>query len=225
MAYYLYIYGKPLPDPADHAGFNDLLGTVNGFFGLFLDEQWGLLVYAPVYLLALMTLAGFWRARRADAGALLLAAAPYLLLVAFYKVWWGEWGPPARYLAPIAPLAAAPLALWMARARRWVAVAAVALAALPGLVVMAGFLAAPQLMYNQPDGHSALFSAWARQLGQRTWPKRIPSFQFYALSPTRLRAGWSLALAWLVAAPFLLQLFPGGRAAGDRLETPEKRLS
>ena len=66
VAYYLYIYGKPLPDPADHAGFNDLLGTVNGFFGLFLDEQWGLLIYAPIYLLALMTLAGFWRARRPE---------------------------------------------------------------------------------------------------------------------------------------------------------------
>ncbi len=212
LAFYLYIYGKPLPDTNDHAGFNDLAGTVNGFFGLFLDEQWGLLIYTPLYLLAAAGFAALWHGRRGDARALLLVATPYVLLVAFYLVWWGEWGPPARYLTPIAPLAIAPLACWAARVRRPVAVAAVTLGALPGLAVMSGFLADPQLMYNQPDGHSALFTAWAARLGWGEWPKIIPSFQFYAPSPPFLRASWSLALVWAVIAAFLPHLL---RPTGD----------
>lgn len=203
IGFYFYIYGQPLPSTADHAGFNDLWGTVNGFFGLFLDEQWGLLIYAPIYLLALMTLVRFWRARRDDALAFWVAVTPYLLLVAWYRVWWGEWGPAARYLAPVVPLLVAPLARWVATTPPRRAALALAVAGLPGLVIMAAFLVAPQLMYNQPDGHSALFTAWAARRGEH-WPKLIPSFQFYALSPFRLRAAWSVLLVWLVLAPLLV---------------------
>ncbi|MGN6809850.1 MAG: hypothetical protein ACTHMP_03175, partial [Thermomicrobiales bacterium] len=201
LAFYLYIYGKPFPDTRDHAGFSDLAGTVNGFFGLFLDEQWGLLIHAPIYLLAAMTGGVLWRRRRGVALALRAPVVPYQRQVAYYRVWWGEWGPPARYLAPIAPLAIAPLACWTATTRHpRVAAAITALFALPGFAIMAGFLTAPQLMYNQPDGHNALFTAWAAHF-DRVWPKRIPSFQFYALSPVRLRAVWSVVLIWLVAIP------------------------
>ena len=42
------------------------------------------------------------------------------------------------------------------------------------------------MMYNQPNGHSALFTSWAAQF-DLTWPKIIPSFQFYALSPLATR--------------------------------------
>lgn len=220
VSYYLYIYGRPLPDPADHAGFNDPAGTVNAFFGLFLDEQWGLLIYTPIYLLAGIGFATFWARRRADAAALLAVVAPYLLLVALYRVWWGEWGPAARYLAPVAPLAIAPLACWAASIRRPLAVAAVALFALPGFAAMAGFLAAPQLLYNHPTGHSALFTAWAARLGER-WPKVIPSFQPYAPSPAHLRAGWSLLLAWLVTAPFILRLLPPASPPSPRDGRPK----
>ncbi len=212
VGYYLYVYGRPFPSAADHAGFNDPLATVNAFFGLLLDEQWGLLIYAPVYLLVLLTAATFWRHARVDALALLIVVAPYLLLVAWYRVWWGEWGPPARYLAPIAPLAAAPLACWVARARPFLAVPAIVLAALPGFAVMGGFLAAPQLMYNHPDGHSALFKAWAAQLDGRTWPKVIPSFQFYSPSSGWRRFAWSLLLAAVVLLPWLA---PDAKAADE----------
>jgi hypothetical protein len=205
-----YIYGQLTPNygraqsgASNYPGFNDFVGTVNGLFGLFLDEQWGLLIYTPLYLLALLAGARLWRHSRADAAALLLVVAPYILLLAWFRIWWGEWGPPARYLAPIAPLAAVPLACWVARARPALAVPAVALAALPGFAVMGGFLAAPQLMYNHPDGHSALFKAWAAQLDARTWPKVIPSFQLYSPSSGWRRFAWSLLLAALVLLPWL----------------------
>ena len=145
-----------------------------------------------------MGLGVLWRTRRGDLRAILAVALPYLALVAFYRVWWGEWGPAARYLAPLAPLAIAPLAAWAGQVRRAVALVAIGLLALPGFAIMAGFLAAPQLMYNQPDGTNALFSSWAASVGQG-WPKFLPSFQPYAPSPIRVRQLWSLWLAALAA--------------------------
>lgn len=208
VRYYFYIYGQPLPSTADHAGFSDFWGTVNGFFGLFLDEQWGLLIYTPLYVLSFLTLLRFVRDRRSDAAAALAVVAPYLGLVALYRVWWGEWGPPARYVAPVVPLLALPVAWWLSRVSSRVAATMLLTLGIPGLVIMGAFVVAPQLMYNQPDGHSALFTAVAAQLG-REWPKVIPSFQFYALSSPVRRTVWSLALLALVVIP---ALWPARRA-------------
>lgn len=205
ILYYFYIYGQPLPSTADHAGFNDLGGAINGFFGLFLDEQWGLVVYTPLYLLALWSVVRFARSCRADAAAMLAVLAPYLALVAVYRVWWGEWGPPARYLAPIVPLLVMPIAWWIARTNPLRAATAVTALGLPGIAVMGAFVVAPQLMYNHPDGHSALFTALAAQVGL-AWPKVLPSFQFYAPSSLGIRVAWSLTVAGVVVLPPLLAL-------------------
>lgn len=218
ITYYLLIYGKPFPSAADHAGFNWPREIVNAFFGLFLDEQWGLVIYAPLYLLAGAGLIVLWRRARPEARALLAVLGPYLAMIAFYAVWWGEWGPPARYLAPVAPLAVAPIAAWARAARPWGAAAGVGLLALPGLAIMAGFLRSPQLMYNQPTGNSALFSAWAAELG-RVWPKVIPSFQFYSPSPPLARLGWSFALIGVVCLLALLGLGRTGATAAGAGET------
>lgn len=216
LTYYLAIYGQPFPSTQDHAGFNTPPEIVNAAFGLFLDEQWGLLIHAPIYLLTAVGLGVLWRTRRTDLLALLAVALPYLALVAFYRVWWGEWGPAARYLAPLAPLAIVPLAAWAVRVRRPVAITAIGLLALPGLAIMGGFLAAPQLMYNQPDGFNALFSSWAAGCGE-VWPKILPSFQPYALSPLTVRVLWSLWLAVLVFLLFVMGLLLPG--TGERAES------
>jgi hypothetical protein len=216
ITYYVYIYGKPFPATEDHAGFNTPLEIVNAGFGLFLDEQWGLLIHAPIYILAAVGIGALWRHRRSDLVALLGVVLPYLALVAFYRVWWGEWGPAARYLAPIAPLAIAPIACWASKVRTAIVAPIVALLGLPGLIVMSGFLASPQLMYNQPDGHNALFSAWAAERGE-IWPKFIPSFQPYAISPVDERIRWSLALFVLVVVLVIAGLRVGVRrnSGGD----------
>jgi hypothetical protein len=222
IAYYVIIYGKPFPSTADHAGFNTPVEIINAGFGLLLDEQWGLLIHAPIYLLTALGLGALWRRRRGDAVALLAVALPYVALVAFYRVWWGEWGPAARYLAPILPLAIAPLACWASAAHRAIVVPAVTLLGLPGLIVMGGFLADPQLMYNQPDGHNALFTAWIGQAGA-LWPKIIPSFQPYAFSPVEHRIIWSVALFLIVVALVVLGLRSGRQRNHERSETARGR--
>jgi hypothetical protein len=220
FSYYLIIYHRPYPSAEDHAGFNWPREIVNAAFGLFLDEQWGLLIYAPLYLLAGVGLIALWQRRREEARALLAVILPYLAMIAFYRVWWGEWGPPARYLAPIAPLAIAPIAYLARTLRRPVAIPGIALFALPGFAMMAGFLKFPQLMYNQPNGHSALFTSWAAHF-DRVWPKVIPSFQFYALSPVLTRAVWSLGLIGVTCAlALLVHLRPFARAEDAEEERP-----
>ncbi len=217
LAYWVAIYGKPFPSTEDHAGFNTPIEIVNAGFGLFLDEQWGLLIHAPIYLLTAVGLGVLWRINRADAGGLLAVVLPYLALVAFYRVWWGEWGPAARYLAPIAPLAIAPIACWAKGARGAIVAGAVGLLGVPGLIIMGGFLAAPRLMYNQPDGHNALFTTWAANAGE-IWPKRLPSFQPYAFSPPSDRIFWSLGLFLIAVLLLVIGLLPP-RAPGREGDT------
>jgi hypothetical protein len=94
---------------------------VRALAGLFLDRSFGLLPYAPVFVLALAgirpilgCLAGSGsRAPQADAGratrktvlaAHLMLAAALLAPVLAWRMWWGGQCPPARFLVPLAPL-------------------------------------------------------------------------------------------------------------------------
>jgi hypothetical protein len=63
FSYYLIIYHRPFPSADDHAGFNWPHEIVNAAFGLFLDEQWGLVIHAPLFLLAGAGLITLWRRR------------------------------------------------------------------------------------------------------------------------------------------------------------------
>jgi hypothetical protein len=155
ISYNMWLYGTPMQNTGDHAGFSDGPGTVNGLFGLLLDAQWGLLIAAPVYALALVGVPFWIRAHRWTALTAVAAVIPYIAVVASYQVWWGEWGPPARYLVPVAPLAAAPICcLW----RRYSLPGRilVSLVAIPGAVLTLVALGDPQRMYHHPDGHNKL---------------------------------------------------------------------
>ncbi|MER3484939.1 MAG: hypothetical protein C4345_02115 [Chloroflexota bacterium] len=119
------------------------------------------------------------------------------MVVANYRVWWGEWNPPARYLTVLVPLAVAPLAWWLEGARsrwRWSWLAAFLV---PGLLVTATFVWDPQLMYNHPDGTSRLLEIWS-QWSHQPLTSLIPSFVFYSASAPAERVWFSIAaLAWL----------------------------
>ncbi len=113
--YSLVFYHFPLPNTRDHAGFDN---PINGFVGSLLDAQWGLFVVSPVYLLAAAALVLFTIERRRDGFALLLILALYGVTISSYAVWWGEWGPAARYWTAALPMLALPLAWWLERALR-----------------------------------------------------------------------------------------------------------
>lgn len=86
--------------------------------GLFADQQFGLLAFAPVLLAACV---GVGRARgravRLVCAALVVMLVVYLVAVASYHMWWaGLPGLPARFLTAVLPLLAVPLAIAWQRA-------------------------------------------------------------------------------------------------------------
>lgn len=195
VGYNLWLYGQPYQNTADHAGFSGLSGTLNGIGGLLLDAQWGLVIAAPVYLAAMAALPLWWlRAGRSFAIAA-AAVTPYLVLVAAYRVWWGEWGPPARYLVPVAGLAVVPLASWLSGSRWWERILAGILWGWGALLSVIGYLD-PQRFYHHPDGVNKLYATLDKWLGTRLTEWLVP-FQPLAAAPveTRLWAGAVLCLA------------------------------
>ncbi len=196
VGYNLWLYGQPYQNTADHAGFSDVVGTLNGAAGLLLDAQWGLLVAAPLYLAALAAVPFWWARQPRLAGLVTAVALPYLVLVAVYRVWWGDWVPPARYLVPVAGFAVAPLASWLSQARRWAFVVTGVLWSWGALLTMVGYLD-PQRFYHHPDGVNKLYRTVDDWLGTHlaAW---LVAFQPFAQAPASVRlAVSSLALGLL----------------------------
>jgi hypothetical protein len=205
IGYDLYVYASPLPNYADHSGTGAPAEIFAAFFGVWLDQQWGLLTHAPVYLLALGALWLWRRGTSADAGYgmpdagyavkgreslnpvswimylvsrisdrlaafspltwFAIIALPYFVLIVQYRYWWGEWCPPARYLTPLLPLLAGPLALAVVHLHMRRFRISFAALMLIGWCVTAMFAVNGHLMFNQPLGHSELLVALKPVLG------------------------------------------------------------
>ncbi len=111
-------------------------------FALLFDRQAGLLVYAPIYLLAFVGMVAMFRShRRADRRLLLwlgVVALPYFGLLMTYVLWSGLWGPPARFVTVVVPLLSAPLAMSLLALERSVVYKIIyAVLAMPGIFLMA----------------------------------------------------------------------------------------
>lgn len=158
MAFFYQRYQQVYPNSADHAGISDVAGTLRGAAGTFLDVQWGLFVAAPVYILAIVgvILMGGKKPWRADLLWIGLIFVPYFVLIANYAQWWGEWCPPARYLASVLPLFALPFALSLERIRHAAYKGIYGALMALSLLSAAGFIYQPQWLYNQPDANNQL---------------------------------------------------------------------
>jgi hypothetical protein len=127
--------------------------------GILVDQEFGLLPYAPIYLLAPVGAALLWSARPRLARGLLLVIAVYVGLIVFPVTnahsWEGGWNPAARFLTPIVPLLA--VAAFAAAAR-------VPRAALGGLVALQIAISAyawqnPKILWNDSTGRAAACDA------------------------------------------------------------------
>jgi hypothetical protein len=83
---------------------------VRAVLGLLFDRSFGLLPYAPVFLLALAGLSSraWWKTK--DAASQALVGVAVLAPVLTWRMWWGGQCPPARFLVPLVPLFCAALA-------------------------------------------------------------------------------------------------------------------
>jgi hypothetical protein len=122
-----------------------------GFLGLLFDRQFGLLVTAPLWILAAPGFVWLWRFRPGDALRAALLAAASLAVGASFSMWWGGSCPPARFVVPALPALALALAAALPRHRS----GAGALYGLSlGVVAVAAL--APRALHNRADGESAL---------------------------------------------------------------------
>jgi hypothetical protein len=221
LAYYKILYGTFLPNYGDHAGLGTPADWVVGFFGSFLDQQWGLFIHAPVFILAITGLFLMWRLRlKAELVWLAIITVPYAIVIFTYKQWWGEWCPAARYWASLVPLLAVPLGYLLAAPLKRGFFVLYGILAGIGWAIMALFIHDPHLMYNHPVGSSHLLEYLAK--GEALQP----------LLPTYFRPEWInvwltvlyvelvLVIAWLGWKLIKQPVHRQDNAPGDERESP-----
>jgi hypothetical protein len=90
--------------------------AVKGFLGLFLDQENGLFVFAPVYLVALIGFPAFRSKHPTLVAPFLLVVASYLFVIASFPFWPGAVSTMGRYVSSILPLLSLPAVLVARRA-------------------------------------------------------------------------------------------------------------
>ena len=146
--------------PGWSAGFGE---AVTRTAGLLVDQEFGLLTYAPVYLLALWGAVALMRSHRDLARAVFLVVGVYALFVISPVTnahgWTGGWSPAARFLTPVAPLLGLCVFAGLRAAPRALVVPIVALQIAIDVYVWQR----PKTLWNDGDGRAA----FCEQLGDR----------------------------------------------------------
>lgn len=203
FAFFYAYWGSPWPQaPYGALVQTDVKNLIFGAPGLLFDQEYGVIAYAPVYLLALTGLALLWRSggdNRRRAVEILLVTGALLGTVGAFRIWWGGSASPGRPLASALLLLALPIAtafratadslprraahhvlLWLS-----IGIAATLVLAQDGM-----------LINNGRDGSSALleylsplWEAWSL----------APSFIHHEAGTALLHSAAWLAIAWTAA--------------------------
>ncbi|MGH9384470.1 MAG: hypothetical protein ACRD2N_09315, partial [Vicinamibacterales bacterium] len=218
LAFFYIYWGSPWPS----APYGQLVQTspwnlILGAPGLLFDQEYGLLAYAPVYVLGFTGLAAMWRSSgelRRQAVEIALIFLALLASVGAFGIWWGGSAAPGRPLASglllfSLPIAAAFRAAPSGSAQRaahhlllWIGVAI----ALTLALTQQGLL-----INNGRDGSSSLLEWWSPRWD--LW-RLAPSFVLRNAPLAYLHTAWWLLIA-VVTAHVLSRwrrLQPGGAA-------------
>lgn len=180
-----YLFGG-IP-PVDEYGAVTLANVFTGLPGMVVDQQYGLLSYAPVYLCALigLPLLPHWAGRSTGWLALALIGA-YCSLIATFSFWYGAFSPPARMLVPVVPLLGAGLAAALTNWRTWRVWSFTALLILVGWSINHLLMDVPRLRFNLWDGKS-LMLAYLSPIWHINLVPLFPSF----VTPTWFSYAWT----------------------------------
>ena len=218
FAFFKVIYGTFNPSaPYGAAPVTFLSYVPGGLVALFLDQQFGLLTFAPALGIAGLALFG----RDADPRSRRLArifaavAIAYLAASASYWMWWaGVPAPPARFATATLPLLAVSAAIAWARASTMTRGLALALLAVNVIVAMTLLAIDHGALAWDVRGPSASWLAWLGPVVDlsRGWP----SF-FWRLTPPDISTEGAFArhavawlAVWLLSAGALVKLAHGG---------------
>jgi hypothetical protein len=166
-----------------------------GLPGLALDQEFGLLPYAPVIALCAAGFVRMARDRTRQAWAALALAAVVIGTAGSWHMWRGGFNPPARFLVPLLPV----FALGLSAAFRRGTGAAAALLAGWGLWAGALGMLDPALVHRDRDGTAPFFRAWS---GAEEWTRLLPAFVLPETAGDRaaLALVWTAVLALAVIA-------------------------
>ena len=202
FGYYYAIYGSFHPSVAYGYHTQMSLGRVpTGILGLLFDQQYGLIVYAPVFAIGVAGLAALAQSHRRLALEWSAVVLPYAVVTAMYHMWWGGFSSPARFIGATLLLFAVPLAAaWAATTHAATrAVEAVALAVSVGITAMLLAVERGEFVLNVRDTASPWLT-WASQMADLT--RAVPSlFRHGPLIAAAEAAVWTASLlgAWVVA--------------------------
>ena len=198
LSFYM-IYGTFNP-AAPYGGYTQsrLANAGHGLTGLLVDQQFGILPNAPIYVAAL---AGLWmlgRIHRRLCIELVAVIVPYTIAVACYRMWWGGHSSPGRFIVPILIVLGVPCAVLWQRLRGPLARALLVslLAASVGLALALAWSARGELVYNFRDG-IALWIEAASPIANL--PLALPSLFRHSIS-----AAWTIAMVWSLLAAAVL---------------------
>ena len=156
-----YFWGALVSGP--HARFNEwpgwsaLAGEMGTrVAGLLVDQEFGLLPYAPIYLLVVAGAFVLLKSRRELAVSALFVVAVYVGLIVFPLTnvhgWMGGWNPAARFLTPIVPL----LALFVFAGGRAAARPVVVILAVLQIGISAYAWQHPKILWNDGNGRASV---------------------------------------------------------------------
>jgi hypothetical protein len=200
VLYYEMVFGTPTPLGLYRGrvpkGTREAV-PLTAAFGIFLDRAYGLLPYAPVWIVALGGLPALLRRSGRDGLPFVLVAAALFVPILTWRAWFAGFCPPARFLVPVVPVLAVALALRGSAPPR-------GLARWTAALLLFGLLLLPFAVW-QP---SELFVVHAKHdpprllswlMGQDLATRYLPSFTIAGAAQPEVAVVWSIAFLLLLA--------------------------
>jgi hypothetical protein len=207
LFFFTVIYGAPDPS-APYGGRvgNSFAFLPNGLGGILFDQGFGLFATAPALAAAFV---GFPRTRRL-ALEWILVAAPYVLSVTTFAMWWAGSSGPARFLVPLLlPLAIPAACAWTAltsRGARCLLLAALVVSAWLSAVMAGG--GGGRLGYHTRNDAGLTPAPWLQWASTVVdLPSAFPAFVPQPVQPdpggrvsraNAARTGFAASAAWLI---------------------------
>jgi len=204
FTFFYRVWGTPLPSaPYGADPQMNPLTLLRGAPGIWFDQEFGIVTYAPVLLVAFLGLAAMARERstRLFAAELTLVGLALMTAVGSFDLWWGGSSMPGRGMIAMLPVLAAPIAWYYHRAfahvGRRTAMQALLLVSLTITLTMA-VAAGGRLAGQNRDGTSPLLE-WLS-----------PAWDLWASAPTFIfsppMTSWAQTALWLTGTALVAWL-------------------